>query len=443
MYANKAMPKRHTRERVFLPLLLSMIFICMVINDLPLQQYLGTLGASPMWGGALFIFMLIVIRSRFVLNLDSTSKYFLYFYLLTFTISLLQCFYYAISRGSVENEYGGLIFGKLVFASTYYIVYFFTIYTAIFLARRITSSALKFCIINASVLLLLLLILEFFSPNSLSLFHKSMDGYGFGFRQRLLSPEPSMAAFTLNIFLLISIVLVNSKIAKLFMGGALVVGNLFIGSKASLILILMSGVIVFYLNMNLTQKIKSLLILIPVSIAVFYVFLNTILPALIVDVDKFTSVSTRLITALAALLSLIYYPLGEGYGTYSSYLLGPLDLAVQLAEELLPFTLNVSEVNKMLMTGESLAAKSGILFSVIQSGVVSLIFFYVIYRNAFRKLCAARLSNYNKIMMRLVLWYSLLSIMFAVNIEVVYAFLLPFIIIDHYAINYMRSYDYE
>lgn len=113
-------------------------------------------------GGALFIFMLIVIRSRFVLNLDSTSKYFLYFYLLTFTISLLQCFYYAISRGSVENEYGGLIFGKLVFASTYYIVYFFTIYTAIFLARRITSSALKFCIINASVLLLLLLILEFF-----------------------------------------------------------------------------------------------------------------------------------------------------------------------------------------------------------------------------------------------------------------------------------------
>lgn len=57
MYANKAMPKRHTRERVFLPLLLSMIFICMIINDLPLQQYLGTLGASPMWGGIIYFYV--------------------------------------------------------------------------------------------------------------------------------------------------------------------------------------------------------------------------------------------------------------------------------------------------------------------------------------------------------------------------------------------------
>ncbi|MCZ8779457.1 hypothetical protein OM280_09515 [Escherichia albertii] len=439
MYDNKTIPKAYTKERECSSLFLVMILICMIINDLPLQQYWGTLGASPMWGVSLFIFMLTIIRGRFILNLDITSKYFLYFYILTFTVSFLQCIYYAISKGSVEDEFGRLIFGKLVFASTYYIVYFFTIYAAIFVVRKITSSALKFCIVSASILLLFLLLVEYFSPNALSLFHKSMDGYGFGFRQRLLSPEPSMAAFTLNIFLLISITLIKSKITKLFMGVALVVGNILIGSKASLLLILMSGIIVFYLNMNLTQKIKSLFILIPVSVAVVYVFINTVLPALIVDVDKFTSVSTRIITALWAMLSLIYYPLGEGYGTYGSYFIGPLNSAVQLAEELLPFTLNVSEVNKMLMTGESLAAKSGILFSVIQNGFISLIFFFAIYRNAFRKVCVTKLSGYNKIMMRIILWYSLLSIMFAVNIEVVYAFLLPFIVIEHYAYKLYAS----
>ena len=163
--------------------------------------------------------------------------------------------------------------------------------------------------------------------------------------------------------------------------------------------------------------------------------MNTVLPALAVDVEKFTSVSTRLITALWAVISLIYYPLGEGYGTYGSYFVDPLNSAISLVDDFLPFSPNLSEIDKMLMTGESLAAKSGVLFALIQSGFVAIVFFILIYFRAFQNIQKCELESTNKLILRMTLWYSLLSVSFAVNIETLYTFLLPFITVEYFKNN--------
>jgi hypothetical protein len=85
-----------------------------------------------------------------------------------------------------------------------------------------------------------------------------------------------------------------------------------IGSKSSLVLIMFGGLLVFYFNMTLIQKLKSLFALIPIAGIVIYTIIHTVLPALMVDIQNFTSVSTRLITSLWAVCSLFYYPLVVG-----------------------------------------------------------------------------------------------------------------------------------
>ncbi|MCO4161559.1 hypothetical protein [Citrobacter amalonaticus] len=412
------------------------IFLAAVINDLPIQIYLGTLGSSPVWLVSLLSFIIITIQCGFRLHLDKLSKNFLVYYLLTLAVSFLQCIWYYFVEGTAINNFGGAIFSKLLFASSYYLVYFLFIYSAIFFSKALNPSQFKKCILSITFLLIAVLFIEYFFPNVLILFHMTMDGYGAGSRLRLLSPEPSMAAFTLNISMLLTISLCNSKIIKVIIWLVILGANILIGSKASLLLIMSSGVLVFYFNMSLLQKIKSLIIIIPTVVGVSYIIINTVLPALAVDVEKFTSVSTRLITALWAVISLIYYPFGEGYGTYGSYFIEPLNYAINLAEHFLPFSPNLSEVDKMLTTGESLAAKSGVLFAVVQSGFIALIFFTLIYFRSFRSIRESKMELSMKLMLRMTLWYSLLSVLFAVNIETLYAFLLPFITVEYFRNNY-------
>ena len=84
----------------------------------------------------------------------------------------------------------------------------------------------------------------------------------------------------------------------------------------------------------------------------------------------------------------------------------------------------------MIDTGNYLSAKSGILFSVIHSGFMAVIFYFIVFEMLFGTF-GRPMQVTTKILLRITLWYSLLSILFAVNIEVLYAFLLPFIVVNY------------
>lgn len=423
------------KNYVFSSMCLLIILLAMTLNDLPVQAFLGTLGASPMWVASAIIFMLFLVHNKFCLYFDKYSRLFMIYFLLTFSISLIQCFWFYIAEGTILNSYGVSVLSKHIFASSYYFFYFLTIYCAGYAIRAVSRKFLNKAVILIAFFMTFIIAIEFVAPDVLAPFHLSMEGYGVGLRQRLLSPEPSIAAFTFNIFLLLAITLSNVNLVRLILWGALLAGNMLIGSKSSLVLIMFGGLLVFYFNMTLIQKLKSLFALIPVAGIVIYIVMHTVLPALMVDIENFTSVSTRLITSLWAVCSLFYYPLGEGYGTYTAWFVHPLEAAIRIGNSLTPFSLNLSEINDMIDTGNYLSAKSGILFSVIHSGFMAVIFYFIVFRNAFRDVRQTNAGYYQKILLRITLWYSLLSILFAVNIEVLYTFLLPFIVVNYLKTN--------
>ncbi|KAA0544792.1 MULTISPECIES: hypothetical protein [Citrobacter] len=422
----------------FASLCLLIILLAMTLNDLPIQKVLGTLGASPIWAVSAVIFLFFLVHNRFCLYLDKYSRLFIIYFFWTFSVSLAQCVWYYFAEGTILNHYGASVFNKHFFASSYYLFYFLVIYCASYALRLVPGVFFKKAIILIAFFLTLVIAVEYVLPDILAPFHLSMEGYGIGSRLRLLSPEPSIAAFTFNIFLLLAITLSNVSLVRLILWGTLVVGNLLIGSKSSLVLIMSGGLLVFYFNMSLIQKLKSLVMLIPVVGVVVYIFLHTVLPALAIDIENFSSVSTRMITSLWAVCSLFYYPLGEGYGTYTVWFFHPLDTATSLADSLVPFQLNLLEINDMADTGDYLSAKSGILFSIIHSGFMAVIFYFILFRSSFKDVQKINIGYYQKTLLRVTLWYSLLSILFAVNMEVLYAFLLPFIVVNYLKINHKR-----
>ncbi|CAM7613852.1 MULTISPECIES: hypothetical protein [Enterobacteriaceae] len=423
-------PRR--KNSIFASMCLLIILLAMTLNDLPLQQYLGTLGASPLWAVSLIMFVLFVISNKFYLYLDKYGRLFMIYFLVTFSVSLIQCVYYYFAEGTMLNPYGVSVLNKHFFASSYYFFYFLTIYCAGYALLSVSRSFFIKSIIYIAFFLIVIIAIEYVSPSILAPIHLSMDGYEVGSRLRVLSPEPSIAAFTFNIFLLLAIAFSNVSLVRVILWGALLIGNLLIGSKSSLMLMMFGALFVFYFNMTLLQKLKSLILLVPVAGAILYIFINKVLPALAIDIENFTSVSTRLITSLWALCSLLYYPLGEGYGTYTAWFVEPLNSATTLANSLVPFQLNLLEINNMIATGDYLAAKSGILFSIVHSGFLSIIFFFLVFSNAFRDIKISNASHYQKVLLRITLWYSLLSILLAVNMEVLYTFLLPLIVVNYF-----------
>ncbi|ELW9443382.1 hypothetical protein R0595_002469 [Pluralibacter gergoviae] len=415
-------------------ILLFLLFISMVINDLPIQYLLGTLAASPMWLLASFVFLIAWISNGGVLYLDKYSKSFLYFFIFSFTISLLQCIWFYTTSNTILNTFATSVIAKHIFASSYYFIYFIAIYSANYVLRFLNINYFTNIIILVSVSLIVIFIVEYIAPGTFSFLHLSMEGYGVGMRQRLLSPEPSIAAFTFNSFILLAIAFCRTKFSIIVFWFFLLIGNFMIGSKSALLLILVGAFLVFYFNMNLKQKLKYLTALIPIVIVIYYFTITVVLPALISDIENFTSVSTRLITSLWAICSLLYFPFGEGYGTYTVYFTAPLDSAISVAQMLMPFKLNLSEINQMISTGDYLSAKSGILFSIIQTGFLSIALFFILFKNAINDIHFCNITYYQKTILRILTWYTLLSILLAVNIEVLYTFLLPFI-----AINYLKE----
>jgi hypothetical protein len=59
---------------VFASMCLMIILLSMTLNDLPVQAFLGMLGASPMWAASAVIFILFLIQNKFRLYLDKYSR---------------------------------------------------------------------------------------------------------------------------------------------------------------------------------------------------------------------------------------------------------------------------------------------------------------------------------------------------------------------------------
>jgi len=407
--------------------LLFFLWIGILFTDLPLSIYIGTIGSSLMFILSPVVFLLFLYNSGFKIKRRFDIDLFLYYFLITFIVSILLFVYYFISHKEIYTPYGELIPLKLVKASFYNFVYFILYYNLAILFEKIPINRINKIFLFTFVFLVIIGAIEFLDKNLLNVFHKNIVDYS---RLRLLTAEPSRAFYMFISFGLLSLLIIKTKLFKFIIFLTMFIGIILIASKGGIIFLFLSVFIVYFFSTNLKQKIILSFVFIPILILGIYIFVQFILPQIVIDIEKFTSFSTRLTTSLWAFLSLFHFPFGEGYGTYLCYFQDLLKMAQNYIEQIFPIKLSYLEINSMISTGKNVGVKSGLLFQVVQNGIIAIICFYLLFVNSYKKIEKIRISIFQKIILKIIIVYTFLTVLLGANIEVLYVYILPIVYIN-------------
>jgi hypothetical protein len=324
--------------------------------------------------------------------------------------------------------YGENALIKLVKSCSYNLIIFIFSYVIFFLSDRVSinyiSSILHYCF----YFLLSYAALEYFNIYKFPFLHTAYEGVFYGLnRVQLTTPEPSIAAPLFSTICMLVIIL-RTHLKKGLSGTVIIsllsiLVFLAIASRGAFIITLS---LVWAIRRHLT--IKTIILAIVICIPLIMYLSATIIPALAKDIDEFNSVSTRLTTACAAAYGLLFYPLGEGYGTYLFYfprLVFPVfNWIVQLTG--IPFL--SWEIDYMVTTGKTLIPKCGVMSEIMYNGIIAIAFIVFIFKYLSR-LASRILSPRLKILWTLIMSYLFFSFLISVSIETSYFFVLPIVIL--------------
>ena len=417
--------------------LLFFVDIGLVFNDLPLANYIGTIGSSLMFILVPITFIIIFFQEKFKISITDNTKLFLYYYLVSLFFSILIFLLYFISYESIYTPYGQLIPIKLAKASLYNLVYFFVYFTLVYIFLHIDMKKINLSIKLIFWFLIVIGVIEILNKDFLNFLHLFPVEYK---RLRLTTAEPSRAFFLLTIIGLLIIFFEKKIITKIITLILLMLFDILIASKGGWVFIMLSLLLVYLFNVPLKQKLILLSFIIPLFIVFVFVFLNIIQPELINDLEKFHSTSTRAITSVWALLSLVHFPFGEGYGTYLCYFQDVLRLSKEIIFKYFPYPLSAIEIDSMIDTGKNVGVKSGILFQIVQNGVVAVVFYFLLFRNSYKYIEKLNFNIYDKYIIKVIITYTLLTLILGINIEVMYVYLLPIAYIEALFIKQQRLY---
>jgi len=399
-----------------------LIYIGMIFTDLPLAGMIGTIGSSIMFLVSPLLFLLIIYKSKWKYRGTYISNLFLYYFLVTFYISIALFIYYSISHNTLYTPYGQLILIKLINASIYNLVYFLAYFDTVYSFTKMNLQQIHRSFLFLFLFLVVIAAIEVLNKDILNLIHLVPVDYT---RARLTSAEPSRASFELVIISLLTLIAVKNKVFRIIVFATIFFISIMIASKGGLLFLFISILWVYLFNATLKQKMLFSILIIPIVFLFSYILINLVLPELLIDIDNFNSVSTRLITTVWALLSLFYFPFGEGYGTYMCYAKDMLLISTDFATQAFPFHLSRTEIDSMIQTGENVGVKSGILFQVVQNGILAVIFFYLLFHRTWKNIQLLNISEFKKKILQTALIYTVLTLLFGANMEVLYLYLLP------------------
>jgi len=353
---------------------------------------------------------------------DRFSKAFFIYFIISLTISFILLFYYTIQGGELN------LIGKTFRASMYNLVNSFVVLTAYNIINRFgLNEFLKYSFF-LYLTLLLWLTLELLGLDLLNFFH-AYEYLNHTIRIRLSTSEVSQAYPLFIIVSCLAYLYLNTIKVSYFLKNAFILFVLLASSQIISkggILVLVSSIFLTYL---IVFNIKRIIIWIPIMVIFLaismFLISDKIVPMILADIELYTSFSTRLVGFMSIFSSLWTYPFGQGYGTYIVYLPEVFENMIRVIDSYIGFELNYNELNTIIRTGENLGVKSGIGFQLIQTGIVGLIFYIYIFGKLFNNINRID-SLHIKFTMYFVSLFTLLEIIFFVNFEVFYIYLLLF-----------------
>ena len=406
---------------------LFLIYSGMILTDLPLSRVIGTIGSSPMIIFAPILFITILYSAQFKYKGTELSNLFLYYLLVSLFASLILFIYYAIVHQTMYSPFNQLILIKLVDASIYNLIYFFAYTVLVNLFLRMKIKRINQSIFFVFIVCIIIGLIEILDKNILNFIHLTAVDYS---RLRLSTSEPSRAFYLFEVVSLLSLFVTNNKAIKIVIFIMMAIFMPLIASKGGIVFLFLSILIIYLFGTSLKQKIVFSVLLIPLLGFFIYIILTVVVPALTMDIDKFTSFSTRLVTSVWAILSLFYFPLGEGYGTYMCYFKDLLVTSADIIKSISPIPLSLVEINSMIDTGVNVAVKSGILFQIVQNGFIAVVFFYLLFKKSWKNIKHLNISAFNKNLLRIILFFTILTLLFGANMGVLYIYILPIAYIE-------------
>ncbi|HSV10480.1 MAG TPA: hypothetical protein VLI68_06920 [Hanamia sp.] len=262
--------------------------------------------------------------------------------------------------------------------------------------------------------------------------------YRFTDRIALLNTEPSYTfpQLVLSLLCYSSIRYYNNNRFKitdyivLFAGFILL---MFIQSRGGIVVMLICFVLILLFS---KQSLARRLILFSASIIFIiptvWVIVRIIIPQLTADLESFSSISTRSITIITSLKSLLVYPFGQGYGTYLFTFPQLLNKTINSVISLSPIPLSTWELDWMLSTGRALTIKSGLLNEVLYTGWAIIIFYLFFFGNAYHKLKLIRARKTVHSIFQYIFLFVIVNFLFVSSIETAYIAFLPFALIARF-----------
>ncbi len=409
--------------------------VLLIVQDLSLQMSLGTIARSPYIFLSPLIFCLITLLSD-KLYFFKATRYYLIYYLYSILITFGLIIYYT----GFENlmfVYGENLLVKCIKNSMYNLVIILTLYNYYFIFRY---SSLIFIEKILKVLVLLQLgigYIQMILPHAFD-FIKT-PAYQVTERISLLNTEPSYTFPQLVLCLLCycCIRYYNQKKFKLIDYLVLLAGFtllMFIQSRGGIVVMFVCFILILlFSKQSLTRRLLLFSASIIFIVPTLWVIINIIIPQLAADLESFSSISTRSITIITSLKSLVAYPFGQGYGTYLITFPRLLDKTINSIISLSPIPLSTFELDWMLSTGRALTIKSGLLNEVLYTGWGIIIFYIFFFGNAFRKLRLIRDSKIVHNLFQYIFLFVIINFLFVSSIETAYIAFLPFALIERFS----------
>lgn len=295
-------------------------------------------------------------------------KYLFYFIILNIVVNIILLIFNKI------GIYGELFIVKSLHLVIHLIFQIISINGLIYILKKLNFKLLKY-IFNLNYLYLIgYFLYEKFYLNEIG-------------RIKLLSPEPSIAGYTLSILTIITLYFNKNILIRYLIFFIYLILLLQIGSKGTILIMFMTLFITIFFYKKDKKRGNFLLKMFGlffISLGFYITYYKQLKSMFISDLAEYTSLVTRSWSILVTIISSILFPTGVGGG----YLLSLNFFGEKLRNQymiLLP-NLNYSEINEMLSSGIYLAPKSGLFFNVLIAGIGYLIFQYFILKYFYERI---------------------------------------------------------
>lgn len=315
---------------------LTFLFIVLIpFGDSSLQNSpLGFLGASlgfiPLILSVFLIFINILLKKRFIAN-----KYIIFSIGYIILVTAINFLFLQIESHGVN------IVSKSI--NMFVLTVFFMIPLLIldYRDKNTIRNALMFSYLLVLLGLLLVDILNISFFNHPSFFHSNVNAQ---MRPRSFSYESSVVgAMIVTIGFCLLHYIKDSFLLRAAILLSIIISLIYINSKGSIIVLAFASVLAILLNRK-TNLIKKIAIGFIASLIGYLGVINIALPAIIVDINNYTSFASRSTLNISAILIFLHNPFGVGFGGLLQNLNTYIPEAAFILDNITGLNLNYNEV---------------------------------------------------------------------------------------------------